>query len=185
MFLKKVFRFFFFFHYLNLKMLSALCMSEQLFAVWFYLPWCIFQAGTMKGRSLGVLCSLCLPILPVHRSARSFQLAKLPPSRPSSSYFGHSAQLRVTRDEASQYLSHESGLIKTTAKLWSWQVEVLFGKRLTLWTFVWLTAIIPKNRRTSSPKSVTHKSTALGKVTWEQLLVMCVTWRRTSRCCQA
>lgn len=84
-------------HHLYISML--VCIG--LFAVWFNSLWCIFPAGTMKGRSLGVLCSLCSPIPPVHHSARSSQPAKFPPSRPSSSCFGHSAQLRVTRGDES------------------------------------------------------------------------------------
>lgn len=84
-------------HHLYISML----VCTGLFAVWFNSLWCIFPAGTMKGRSLGVLCSLCSPIPPVHHSARSSQPAKFPPSRPSSSCFGHSAQLRVTRGDES------------------------------------------------------------------------------------
>lgn len=59
--------------------------------------WCIFPAGRVKGRSLDVLCSLCWPAPPVPHSAHSSLVERPHPSRPSSSYFDHCAQLKVTK----------------------------------------------------------------------------------------
>ncbi len=112
-----------------------------------YSLWCIFPAGRVKGRSLGVLCSLCWPAPPVPHSAHSSLVERPHPSRLSFSYFDRCARLRVTKRGSLiplQWVSFPHKLSNYDLNTWMCNLVKLY-KVMCQKKLLMISSLIPQN----------------------------------------